>query len=227
MTPNRRRQAVIELEDVFGVSQRRACRVVGQPRATQRLAPPKPSAQEQQLREWLRAFSKRRPRWGWRRAAKGLRREGWEVNDKKVRRLWRDEGLRVPQKRRKKRLTGIGARVGLMSLLCPNALWAMDFQFDTTVNGRTIKMLNVIDEFTREALATETHRSIDPQPNPPTTPRRPMRLLFVDDEPLVLSGIENAVIFAPDGWKAGTVTDHPTYTHRATVPSLGDRALLS
>jgi putative transposase len=161
VTPNRRRQAVIELEDVFGVSQRRACRVVGQPRATQRLAPPKPSAQEQQLREWLRAFSKRRPRWGWRRAAKGLRREGWEVNDKKVRRLWRDEGLRVPQKRRKKRLTGIGARVGLMSLLCPNALWAMDFQFDTTVNGRTIKMLNVIDEFTREALATETHRSID------------------------------------------------------------------
>ena len=48
-----------------------------------------------------------------------------------------------------------------MSLLCPNALWAMDFQFDTTVDGRTIKLLNVIDEFTREALATETHRSID------------------------------------------------------------------
>jgi putative transposase len=161
VTPNRRRQAVVELEDVFGVSQRRACRVVGQPRATQRLVPPKPSSEEQQIREWLRAFAKRRPRWGWRRAAKGLRREGWQVNDKKVRRLWRDEGLRVPQKRRKKRLTGIGARVGLMSLLCPNALWAMDFQFDTTVNGRTLKLLNVIDEFTREALATDTHRSID------------------------------------------------------------------
>ena len=96
VTPNRRRQAVVELEDVFGVSQRRACRVVGQPRATQRLVPPKPSSEEQQIREWLRAFAKRRPRWGWRRAAKGLRREGWQVNDKKVRRLWRDEGLRVP-----------------------------------------------------------------------------------------------------------------------------------
>jgi transposase InsO family protein len=159
VTPNRRRQAVDVLEDVFGVSQRRACNVVGQPRSTQRLAAPVPSPDEVLVREWLRAFSKRRPRWGWRRAAKGLRREGWQINDKKVRRLWRDEGLRVPTKRRKKRLTGAGTRVGSMSLICPNALWAMDFQFDTTIDGRTIKLLNVIDEFTREALATETHRS--------------------------------------------------------------------
>ena len=161
VTPNRRRQAVDVLVDVFGVSQRRACKVVGQPRSTQRLAAPVPSPQEQQIREWLRAFSKRRPRWGWRRAAKGLRREGWLINDKKARRLWRDEGLRVPQRRRKKRLTGVGVRVGAMSLICPNALWAMDFQFDTTADGRTIKLLNVIDEFTREALAIETHRRID------------------------------------------------------------------
>ena len=102
VTPNRRRQAVSELEDVFGVPQRRGCNVVGQPRSTQRLAAPVPSAEELLVREWLRAFSKRRPRWGWRRAAKGLRREGWQINDKKVRRLWRDEGLRVPTKRRKK-----------------------------------------------------------------------------------------------------------------------------
>ena len=67
----------------------------------------------------------------------------------------------MPQRKRKKRLTGIGVRVGAMSLICPNALWAMDFQFDTTSDGKTLKMLNVIDEFTREALATETHRSID------------------------------------------------------------------
>jgi hypothetical protein len=124
VTPNRRRQAVGELETTFGVSQRRACKVVGQPRSTQRLAAPVPSPEEQLIREWLRAFAKRRPRWGWRRAAKGLRREGWQINDKKVRRLWRDEGLRVPTKRRKKRLTGVGARVGAMSPICPNALWA-------------------------------------------------------------------------------------------------------
>ena len=113
------------------------------------------------MREVLRDFAKRRPRWGWRRAAKAARKAGWQVNDKRVRRLWRDEGLRVPQKKRKKRLTGIGAHVGAMCLFAPNALWALDFQFDVTADGRTLKMLNVIDEFTREALAIEVDRSID------------------------------------------------------------------
>ena len=89
------------------------------------------------------------------------RRAGWQVNDKRVRRLWREEGLRVPQRRRKKRLTGIGVVVGAMSPIRPNVLWAMDFQFDTTADGRTLKMLNVIDEFTREALAINVDRAID------------------------------------------------------------------
>ncbi len=137
VTPNRRRQAVCELEDVFGVSQRRACKAVGQPRSTQRLAAPVPSPEEQQVREWLRAFSKRRPRWGWRRAAKWLRREkGIHVNAKRVQRLWRDEGLKVPYRKKKKRLTGIGANVGPMCPIVPNAIWAMDFQFDSTTDGR-------------------------------------------------------------------------------------------
>jgi transposase InsO family protein len=69
-----------------------------------------------------------------------------------IRRLWRDEGLRVPQRRNKNRLTGIGVAVGVMSPIRPNVIWAMDFQLDTTADGRTLKMLNVIDEFTREAL---------------------------------------------------------------------------
>ena len=149
------------LRDRFGVSERRACKVVGQHRSTQRLAPPEVSDEEAQLREFLRAFSKRRPRWGWRRAAKAARKAGWEVNNKRIRRLWRDEGLQVPQKRRKQPLRGIGAHVGAMCPIRPNALWALDFQFDVTVDGRTLKMLNVIDEFTREALAIEVDRSID------------------------------------------------------------------
>ena len=94
------------LRERFGVSERRACRVVGQHRSTQRLDPPVVDDDEQQLREFLRDFARRRPRWGWRRAAKDARRAGWQVNDKRVRRLWRDEGLKVPYKRRKKRLTG-------------------------------------------------------------------------------------------------------------------------
>jgi putative transposase len=71
----------------FGVSERRACQVTGQHRSTQRLERPEPAEEEQQLRAWLRAFSIRRPRWGWRRAAKQARREGWVVNDKRIQRL--------------------------------------------------------------------------------------------------------------------------------------------
>ena len=145
----------------FGVSERRACRVVGQHRSTQRMAVLPPTEDETRLRAWLRAFSKKRPRWGWRRAAKQARREGWKVNDKRVQRLWREEGLKVPYRKRKKPLRGIGTAVGAMCPIVPNALWALDFQFDTTVDGRTLKLLNIIDEFTRECPAIVVERSID------------------------------------------------------------------
>jgi putative transposase len=149
------------LRERFGVSERRACAVVGLHRSTMRLTPSPVTAEEAELRTWLRRFSTDRPRWGWRRAAKMARRAGWQVNNKRIRRLWREEGLRVPQRRRKKRLTGIGVAVGAMWPIRPNVIWAMDFQFDTTADGRTVKMLNVIDEFTREALAIVVDRSID------------------------------------------------------------------
>ena len=113
VTPSRRRQAVIMFEDEFGVSQRRACTVVGQHRSTQRFAPPARTAEEDQIRAHLRDFANKRPRWGWRRAAKDLRRNGYTVNDKRVRRLWREEGLRVPTKKRKKR---VGAGNSVVSL---------------------------------------------------------------------------------------------------------------
>ena len=145
----------------FGVSERKACQVVGQHRSTQRLGAPTPSEDEEALRAFLRAFSKERPRWGWRRAAKALRRAGWRVNNKRVQRLWRDEGLKVPYRKRKKPMRGIGVRVGPMSLITPNALWALDFQFDTTEDDRTLKLLNVVDEFTRECPAIVVERSID------------------------------------------------------------------
>jgi putative transposase len=145
----------------FGVSQRRACRVVGQHRSTQRLEPSVTSDAETQLREFLRAFSKARPRWGWRRAAKAARRAGWTVNDKRVQRLWRAEGLKVPYRPRKKPHRGIGTAFGAMCPIAPNALWAMDFQFDTTADGRTLKLLNIVDEYTRECPAIVVERSID------------------------------------------------------------------
>jgi putative transposase len=145
----------------FGVSERRACTVVGQHRSTQRLAEPVPGHAELALRAWLRAFAVARPRWGWRRAAHQAREEGWAVNRKKIQRLWRDEGLRVVHRKRKRRLTGIGTAVGAMCPIRPNAVWAGDFQFDQTGDGRPLKLLNIVDEFSREALAMDVERHID------------------------------------------------------------------
>ena len=151
---------VVALEEEFGVSERRACVVIGQSRSTQRLSAPSPSENEEKLRAFLRDFAKRHPRWGWRRGHDALRDAGWRVNHKKVQRLWRDEGLKVPYRKKKKRLTGGGVVVGAMRPIAPNVIWAMDFQFDQTSDLRTVKLLNIIDEFTRECLTIDVGRSI-------------------------------------------------------------------
>jgi putative transposase len=160
VTPNARRQAVVCLCADFGVSQRRACRVVGQPRTSQRRTAPVPGDDELALRAFLRAFSKARPRWGWRRAAKAAEDAGWRVNDKRIHRLWRTEGLRVPYRKKKRPLRGIGVTVGAFSPVRPGVVWSLDFCFDQTANGKMLKLLNVIDEFTRECLAIVVDRSI-------------------------------------------------------------------
>jgi putative transposase len=84
------------------------------------------------------------------------------VNRKKIQRLWREEGLRVPQRKRKRRRLG-ESTVPAKRLRAerPNHVWALDFQFDTTTDGRTLKLLHVVDEHTREALAIRVGRSID------------------------------------------------------------------
>ena len=159
-SPDRRRQAVQRLQDRFGVSERRACKVLGQPRSTQRYEPVPPDDEEERLRAWLRAFSRRRPRWGWRRARVELRSQGWKVNKKRLQRLWRDEGLQVPSRGRKRPLRGISGHVGAFCPIAPDTVWAMDFQFDQTSHGRRLKLFNVVDEFTREALAVEVEHNI-------------------------------------------------------------------
>ena len=149
------------LREQFGVSERRACALTGQARSTQRLPPPVPPDEELALRAFLRDFSRRRPRWGWRRAARAARDAGWRVNDKRIQRLWRAEGLRVPYRKRKKPLRGIGVPVGAFCPIRPNVVWALDFQFDQTADDRMLKLLNVIDEYSRECLAIDVERSID------------------------------------------------------------------
>ena len=150
---------------------------------------------------FLRAFSKERPRWGWRRAAKALRRAGWRVNNKRVQRLWRDEGLKVPYRKRKKPIRGIGVRVGPMSLIAPNALWALDFQFDTTEDNRTLKLLNVVDEFTRECPAIVVERSIDADRVVATLDR-----LVVDAVPRPSSDSTMVPNSLPTPWPTGVVS---------------------
>lgn len=149
------------LRDRLGVSERWACRVTGQHRSTQRHEPRR-ADDDAALRAELRGISAQRPRWGYRRAHHRLRQEGWEVNRKRVQRLWREEGLLVPQHKRKRRRLG-ESTVPAKRLRAegPNHVWAFDFQFDQTADGRALKLLNIVDEFTREALVMLVARSID------------------------------------------------------------------
>jgi putative transposase len=151
----------VALQAQFGVSERRASVLVDQPRSTQRLPTPVPGDEELALRAFSRDFSWRRPRWGWRRAARAARDAGWRATDKRIHRLWRAEGLRVPYRKRKRPRRGIGVAVGAFWPIAPNGVWGLDFHFDQTSDGRMLKLLNVIDEFTREALAIDVGRAID------------------------------------------------------------------
>jgi putative transposase len=149
------------LRDRLGVSERWACRVTGQHRSTQRYEPLR-AEDDAVLRAELRKISGERPRWGYRRAHHRLREDGWAVNRKRVQRLWREEGLRVPVRRRKRQRLG-DSTVPAERLRAerPNHVWALDFQHDQTADGRVLRLLNVVDEFTREALAMLVERSIN------------------------------------------------------------------
>jgi putative transposase len=145
----------------MGVSERFACRVTGQNRTTQRRPPAATTAAgpDAALRAWLRAWAKSHPRRGFRSACHDARGEGWAVNHKKIQRLWREEGLRVPQRRRRKRL-GTSTAPNPPAADAPNRVWAVDFQFDSTTDGRPVKIATVVDEHTRECLGGLVERTI-------------------------------------------------------------------
>jgi len=148
------------MREQFAVSERRACTVVGQARATERYVP-RESADEQALRARIVALATRFGRYGYRRITALLHREGWHVNHKRVERLWRQEGLRVPAKQPKRgRLWLADGSIVRLRAEHPNHVWAYDFVFDRTADGRKLRMLTVVDEYTRECLALEVDRSI-------------------------------------------------------------------
>lgn len=147
--------------NVMGLSQRFACRVIGQHRCTQRHEPAAgtPTDPDAALRSWLRDWACKHPRRGFRNAYHDARGEGWTCNHKKVQRLWREEGLRVPQRRRRKRV-GTSTVADRPVADAPNRVWAADFQFDSTTDGRPVKIVSIVEEHTREALGGMVERSV-------------------------------------------------------------------
>lgn len=140
----------------WAFSERRACRLLGLSRSVARYA-----CQRHEpvgLRERLRGLAAERRRAGYKRLHQFLRREGWAVNHKRVYRLYREEGLLVRQRKRR-RLCG-AQRVPLPSACRLNQRWSMDFMSDSLVGGRRVRLLNVIDDFSRESLAIEPDTSI-------------------------------------------------------------------
>ena len=160
MSPSRKRRAVQHLQEQFDVSERRACRVVAQPRATQRYSRQQPE-KDKALVDELSRLALKFPRFGYRRATQVLRREGWKVNTKRVQRLRRELGLHVRPEQRKRRRLGHGDNAcALRTPEFPNHVWSVDFVSDQTDDGRRLKILAVIDEFTRRCLSIRADRSI-------------------------------------------------------------------
>jgi transposase InsO family protein len=142
------------------VSQRRACRVLGQPRSTQRRTPAVPD-DEPRLVARMVELATRYGRFGYRRITGLLRAEGWHVNAKRVERLWRREGLKVPAKQPKR--GRLWDNAGSCIRLRPehkDHVWAYDLVQDRTSDGRAFRMLTIIDEYTRECLAIDVGRKV-------------------------------------------------------------------
>ena len=142
------------------MSQRRACRAVKQSRSTQRY-PAKPNTEEQRLVKQMQQLSRAHPRYGSRRITALLRRDGWPVNRKRVQRIWRREGLKVPVAKPKRRAPGVANAAYPRRATRPNEVWSYDFVHDQTADGRRLKWLPVVDELTRECLALPVERRMN------------------------------------------------------------------
>jgi putative transposase len=164
VSPRAKRAAVHHLIDALGLSQRFACRVVGLSRSTFQQPHPSQSPQDPDagLRTWLCQYAKDHPRWGYRRAHHDARAAGWMVNHKKTQRLWVEEGLRVPQRHRRKRV-GTSTAGNTVKAEAPDDVWGIDFQFDRVEDGQALKVCSIIDEHTRESLGGLTRTSITGQ----------------------------------------------------------------
>jgi len=160
LSPVKRRRAADEIQEEMLISERRVCRVLGQARSTQRQEH-RVSEEEDRLTQRITELACQYGRYGYRRVTLLLRTEGWRVNHKRVERIWRQEGLKVPKRQRKRRRLWFND--GSCIRLRPehkNHVWSYDFVADRTSNGNPLRMLNVIDEYTRECLAIKIDQKI-------------------------------------------------------------------
>ncbi len=156
VTPAARRDAVAHLRAEHGVSERRACHVLGADRTSARYRSRRPD--DTGIRERLRALSRERRRFGYRRLHLLLAREGIEMNQKKLRRLYREEKLQVRRRGGRKRALGTWAPLVLPN--GPNQRWSPDFVSDAFTDGRRFRILAVVDDFSREWLALVADTSL-------------------------------------------------------------------
>ena len=151
---------MVHVRQRLGVSERKACRVLGQARSTQRRIP-KRREDEEALRQDVVKVARRFGRYGYRMVTGMLRTEGWAVNHKRVERIWRQEGLKVPSKQPKRgRLWLTDGSCIRLRPLYQHHVWAYDFLSDRTHDGRPLKMLTVLDEYSRECLAIVVARRL-------------------------------------------------------------------
>ena len=150
MSPARRRKAVTHVVSQLGVSERRACKALGQSRSSQRYQA-KPDEYREKLRHRIVELASEFGRYGYRQIRNLLEAEGWQVGKDAVYSIWRQEGLKVPQKqpKRKRLWLADGSCIRKRPMFRHHA-WSYDFVHDRTHHGTPFRILNIIDEFSRE-----------------------------------------------------------------------------
>jgi putative transposase len=156
VTPAAERKAVAHLVDAYGMSERRACKAIGCCRMTMRYQTTR--ADDDALRQRMKAIAHERRRFGYRRLHVLLKREGYMINHKKLFRLYREEKLAV--RRRGGRKRAIGTRAPMLVPMAPNERWSLDFVSDQLTDGRRFRILTVVDDCTRECLALVADTSL-------------------------------------------------------------------
>ena len=157
VAPRAKRACCKAVVQIHGYSERKACQLIGANRASIRYESNKPD--EGLLKERITSIAHQKRRYGYRRIHLLLKREGVTINHKKLFRIYRELGLKVPKRGGRKR--AIGTRVIAMTLTKKNQEWSLDFVHDVLANGRRLRMLTVVDDFTRESLKIAVDTSLN------------------------------------------------------------------